>query len=160
MSPRAKGLAVALALVATPLGSMPSVLHAAPPQSGSAATAEPRAERRPGDRMVRAGVGVTVSGLLGYGLMAAGLAIGNIADSDLLALTGRDDIEARRDIIARGRLGNRLAIAGAVTATAALAVGIPLIVFGRRRHEASAPRAVVLVGGAGGGFGLRLHGRF
>jgi hypothetical protein len=125
------------------------------------ATSSPqRRERLPGDRMVQAGVGVVVAGLVGYGLMAAGLAIGNRAEGDLLALAERDDVDARRDVLARGQLGNRLAIAGAITATAAMAVGIPLVVIGRRRHEAASPRAMVLVSGGAAGFGLRVQGRF
>lgn len=116
--------------------------------------------RVPGDRMVQAGVGIVVAGLAGYGLMAAGLGIGNRAEGDLLPLAERADLSARREVLARGQLGNRLAIAGAVTATVAMAVGIPLIVLGRRRHEAASPRAVVRVGGTGGGFGLQLRGRF
>jgi hypothetical protein len=142
-------LAMTLAMVLT---SVPAL--AAPP--GPA----PRPERGSGDRMVQAGVGVVVSGLVGYGLMAVGLNVGNRAEGELLPLTSREDIEARREVLARGRLGNRLAIAGAVTAAVAMAVGIPLIVIGRRRHEASMPRATVIVGGMGPGVGLRLRGRF
>lgn len=124
-----------------------------------AMAAKPRPAPEPGDRMVQAGVGLVVTGVLGYGLMAAGLGIGNRAEEDLLRLVQREDIEARRQVLARGRLGNRLAIAGAITATTAMAVGIPLIVVGRRRHESRA-RAVVMVGGGGGSFGLRIRGRF
>jgi hypothetical protein len=119
-----------------------------------------RRARAPGDRMVEAGVGVVVLGIAGYGLMGAGLVIGNGAESDLPSLGERDDLEARRAVMARGRLGNRLAIAGAVTATVAMAVGIPLIVIGRRRHEAASRRATVVVSGGATGVGLRVSGRF
>lgn len=145
-------------LVAGGLALGTPVVRAAEP--GADAPSSSSSERRPGDRMVQAGVGVTIAGLLGYGLMAAGLGVGNQAEADLLSLTGRDDIDRRREVMARGRLGNRLAIAGAVTASAALAVGIPLIVFGRRRHEGSSPRATVLLEGTGHGVGLRLRARF
>lgn len=136
------------------------LLTSAPVWAAEPSPAAPsqRAKPLPGDHMVRAGVGITVLGLFGYGLMAGGLGLGERAESDLLSLTDRDDIDARRDVLARGRLGNRLAIVGAITATASMAVGIPLIVLGRRRHEAY---AAVLVGGmAGGGLGLRFRGRF
>ncbi len=120
----------------------------------------PEPSRQPGDRMVQAGVGVVVAGLLGYGLMAAGLGIGNRAETDLNALPDRDDISTRRDVLARGRLGNQLAIAGAVTATVAMAVGIPLIAIGRRRHEAGTTSATLVVGGMAGAFGAHVRGRF
>lgn len=148
-------LVAAVVAAAMLLGPRPGV--AAEPVPGP----EPeRRPRQPGDRMVQAGVGVVVAGLVGYGLMVVGLGIGNQAESELLPLSEREDVERRREVLVRGRLGNRLAIAGAVAATAAMAVGIPLIVVGRRRHEASAPRAAVLVGGVAGGFGLRVAGRF
>lgn len=117
-------------------------------------------DRRPGDRMVKAGVGVVVAGVLGYVVMAAGLAMGNRAQGELFSLPGRDDIDARREVLARGQLGNRLAIGGAIVATAAMAVGIPLILIGRRRHEAASPRATVMVSGGAAGLGLRVVGRF
>jgi hypothetical protein len=121
---------------------------------------EPVRERGPGDRMVQAGVGVVIAGVASYLVMAAGLGIGNRAEGDLFSLSGRDDIETRRNVLARGQLGNRLAIGGAIVATAAMAVGIPLIVIGRRRHEAAAPRTMVMVSGGPGGLGLRLQSRF
>ncbi|MEM9457678.1 MAG: hypothetical protein AAGF11_26095 [Myxococcota bacterium] len=125
----------------------------------------PRSERQPGDRMVQAGVGFVVASLVGYGLMAAGLGIGNRAENDLRPLWGREDIERRREVIARGQMGNRLAIGGAIAATAAMAVGIPLIIIGRRRHQAHASSATLTLrvggaGGAGGSFGLHMRGRF
>jgi hypothetical protein len=105
-------------------------------------------------------VGVVIAGVLGYALTGAGLAIGNRAEGDLFALPGRDDIDARRDVLARGQLGNRLAIGGAIAATVAIAVGIPLIVIGRRRHEAASSRTTVMMSGGAGGLGLRVQGRF
>lgn len=153
-------LAMALVLANAPVEAAP--VEAAPVETTPVETAPARSprERVPGDRMVQAGVGVVVAGIVGYGLMAAGLGIGNRAEGDLLALGARDDIAARRDVLARGRLGNGLAIGGAITATVALAVGIPLIVIGRRRHEAASPRATVMVSGGAGSVGLRVQGRF
>lgn len=144
-----KAVAVTVALaIALPVGT------------ARAADPSPRRAPAPGDRMVGAGVGLVVAGLCGYGLMAAGLGVGNRANNDLLALGELDDVPARRDVLARGRLGNRLAIAGAVTASVAIAVGIPLIVIGRRRHEAASPRATVLLDGGPAGFGLRVYASF
>jgi hypothetical protein len=157
---KAIAIAMAWALATEPVETEPVETQPVTTQPVVTTDLSPRRERVAGDRMVQAGVGVVVAGLVGYGLMAAGLAIGNRAEGDLLALTELEDIAARRDVLARGQLGNRLAIAGAVTATVALAVGIPLIVIGRRRHEAASPRAMVLVSGSAGSFGLRLQGRF
>ena len=141
---------------------------AAQPVKTTAVTTEPaptepawtRGDRRPGDRMVKAGVGVVIAGVLGYVVMAAGLGMGNRAQGELFALPGRDDIEARREVLARGQLGNRLAIGGAVAATAAMAVGIPLILIGRRRHQAASPHAMVMMSGGANGLGLRVVSRF
>lgn len=150
-------------MVSSMLWSSSGGAMAAEPEAGAAVPVEPaneRAPRLPGDRMVSAGVGVVVAGVVGYGLMAVGLGIGNRAEGDLQALVEREDIDVRREVLARGRLGNRLAIAGAATATAAMAVGIPLIVIGRRRHEAASTRAMVGVSGGPGGVGLWVRGRF
>jgi hypothetical protein len=146
-----------LALASEPVASEPVPTEPVPVRPQPAPSP---GERTPGDRMVQAGVGVVVLGIAAYGLMAVGLGIGSGAESDLPSLGERGDIEARREVMARGRLGNRLAIAGTVTATVAMAVGIPLIVLGRRRHEAASPRATVMVSGGATGLGLRVTGRF
>lgn len=165
-------LSLGLLLAGTPVRAAEPVEAAPAPETAPQGEAAPQpapapvptqeappARPLPGDRMVQAGVGITIAGLLGYGLMAVGLSMGSRAESELLPLTDRDDLDARRDVLARGQLGNRLAIAGAITATASLAIGIPLIIVGRRRHEASM-RATVMLGGLGSGMGLRLRGRF
>jgi hypothetical protein len=141
---------------------------AAQPVKTTAVTTEPatdepawtHGDRRPGDRMVKAGVGVVIAGVLGYVVMAAGLGMGNRAQGELFSLPGRDDIEARREVLARGQLGNRLAIGGAIAATAAMAVGIPLILIGRRRHQAASPHAMVRMSGSASGLGLQVVSRF
>lgn len=138
----------------------PRSAPATEPHPAPAAEPASRRVRSPGDRMVQAGVGMVVAGLVGYGLMAVGLGIGNRAEGDLRPLLERDDIEARHQVLARGQRGNRLAIAGAVTATVAMAVGIPLIIVGRRRHEASTPHAALSVGGAAGNLAVQVRGRF
>lgn len=110
--------------------------------------------------MVQAGVGVVIAGVLGYALMGAGVAIGNQSEGELYALPGREDIDTRRDVLARGQRANRLAIGGGVAATVAMAVGIPLIILGRRRHEAASSRTTVMVTGGTGALGLRVQRRF
>ena len=104
------------------------------PQPASAA---PPRERKPGDGMVAAGVGVLCGGIAAYALLAAGLGVGSRAEDDIAALQQEEDIARRRDVMERGVLGNRLAIAGGVLAAVAMSVGIPLVVIGRRRHEAA-----------------------
>ncbi|MCX4244778.1 hypothetical protein [Paraliomyxa miuraensis] len=151
-------IAIAGVMVVSLVASTTGARAAEPAPAPQAAPERP--VRLPGDRMVGAGVGVVVAGVAGYGLMAVGLGMGSRAESDLQALVLRDDIETRRDVLARGRLGNRLAIAGAITATVAVAVGIPLVVIGRRRHEAAAARTMVLMSGGPGGMALGLRRRF
>ncbi|MBL4689027.1 MAG: hypothetical protein JKY37_30830 [Nannocystaceae bacterium] len=97
---------------------------------------EPKAHPR-GHGMVVAGTTVTLGGVAAYILLGAGLGIGNGANQDLASLNRREDIEARRDVLRRGATGNRLAIAGGIMAAVAMAVGIPLIVIGRRRAVAA-----------------------
>ena len=143
-------IAWATALAALVGGSLhPGIVAAAP-------TAEPRTERPRGHKMVVAGAAITVGGVAAYGLFGAGLAIGNRAEQNIASLTGKDDIEARRELLERGRLGNRLALAGGIISLLTVAVGIPLIVVGRRRAVAASGsdrRARV-------GFGIQGAGAF
>jgi hypothetical protein len=111
------------------------------------APAAPRKPLLPGDRMVQAGVGVVVGGVAAYALFAVGLAMGNNAESQLPPLREREDIDHRRDVLARGKLGNQLAIAGGVLSAVAIGVGIPLIVIGRRRHIAAVKAGVAWIPG-------------
>jgi len=92
--------------------------------------------------MVVAGAVITLGSVAAYGVLGAGLAIGNRAELDIAAQGERDDIENRRDLLSRGELGNKLALVGGITAAVAIVVGIPLIVVGRRRATGrSAQRA-------------------
>lgn len=144
--------AVACVTVVATLGGaalQPGIAAAAP----AVGPAE-RKEHPPGHGMVVAGAAITVGGVAAYGLFGAGLAIGNRAEQDIASLTGTDDIEARRELLARGRLGNRLALAGGIVSLLTVAVGIPLIVVGRRRAVAASRsdrhvRVGVGVSGAG-----------
>lgn len=173
MPHRARSATAAAVTVAALLGSAGRVRAADPaprasndgavgPAPAPAASAETRADRStdrpPGHGMVVAGVAVTIGGIAAYGMLGAGLAIGNRADQDIAALTGRDDIDARRDLLQRGQLGNRLAIAGGIAAAVSLAVGIPLIVIGRRRAMTSArPGRSVSLGVNGAGLFVRIR---
>lgn len=148
---------VACVTVVATLGG--AVLHpgvaAAAPDVGPAE----HKQHPPGHGMVVAGAAITVGGVAAYGLFGAGLAIGNRAEQDIASLTGTDDIEARRDLLARGRLGNRLALAGGIVSLLTVAVGIPLIVVGRRRAvaaSASRRRTPVAFGMQGAGAFVRV----
>ena len=135
-------LALVLAL------ALPGLVHAAP-----------KRQTLPGDHMVRAGVGVLVAGIASYGLLGAGLAIGSSAEQDITSQQQQADLQTRRDLLARGRLGNRLAIAGGVLAALSMGVGIPLVIIGRRRHERamSTLSAAPMLGPGGGGLTLRVR---
>lgn len=135
---------LALGIIVAPVPAL-----AEPPSEATAPAAEHGPEQAPdvvgpqpkvqppGHGMVVAGVTVTLGGVAAYILMGAGLGIGNGANQDLASLNRREDIEARRDVLRRGATGNRIAIAGGITAAIAMAVGIPLIVIGRRRAVAA-----------------------
>lgn len=125
--------------------------------AASPVLAAPKRETLPGDHMVRAGVGVLVAGIVAYGLLGAGLGIGAAAEQDISSRQRAEDQASRRDLIARGQVGNRLAIAGGVLAAVSMAVGIPLVVVGRRRHErAMASLSAAPIAG-GGGLTLRIR---
>jgi len=146
-------------VVALVAAAIPGRAHAAPAESSPTAESKPRKEHPPGHGMVVAGAAITVGGIAAYGLFGAGLAIGNRAEQDIASLTGTDDIEARRDLLERGRLGNRLALAGGILSLLTVAVGIPLIVVGRRRAvaaSASATRTRVVFGVQGAGAFARI----
>lgn len=81
----------------------------------------------------RVGVAAIVAGAAGYVAMIVGLGIGAAAESDLAPLRGRDEIDRRRDLVARGQLANRLALGASISGGIVLAVGIALVAVARRR---------------------------
>ena len=101
--------------------------------SASAAPKRSKPEHPPGHGMVVAGVTLIVASAAAYVAMAVGLGVGNDAEERLPSLRGRDDIDERRDVIARGQLGNRLAIGAGVTAATLMVTGVPLAIVGRNR---------------------------
>ena len=117
-------------------------------------------------RLVIAGAATMGAGGLFVIMMAAGLAVGARAERDGAAATtqaalagtplSEDDPELQA-IVRRGRVGNGLAIAGGILATAALAAGVTLIVLGKRRP---APRAAFAPGFGPGSVGGSLMLRF
>ncbi len=119
--------------------------------------AAPKRETLPGDHMVFAGVGVLVAGIAAYGLLGAGLAIGSAAEQDIVGQPRAEDLQARRDLLERGRLGNRLAIAGGVVAALSMGVGIPLVIVGRRRHIRAMSSLSATPMAGGGGLTLRVR---
>lgn len=99
---------------------------------------------------VIAGAATTGVGGLFLIVMAAGLGVGNRAEIDGTDATAKavlagmplsqDDPELQR-LVQRGRVGNGLAIAGGIVATAALAAGVTLLVLGTRKRP---PRPAAL----------------
>jgi hypothetical protein len=125
------------------------------------------AHKRRARTLVIAGAVTTGVGGLFLGLMAGGLVIGRKAESDGAARTQMaldagtplsESDPKLQDIVARGKLGNRLAIAGGVLATVAVAAGVSLLVLGLRK-PARATRAALTPtlapGYAGAGFTLQ-----
>lgn len=128
-------------------------------QTATPSSSPPTKTRPEGHGLVVSGVVLVSASLAAYVATAVGLAIGSRAEADLLPLRDADDIEARQDVLARGQLGNRLAIGAGVTAVALMAAGIPMIVIGRRRAAADQPHAAVtaLPMRRGGGASLTLR---
>lgn len=118
-------------------------------------------------RLVIAGAATAGAGGLFLAMMAAGLAVGARAERDGAAATDAAVLAgvplSERDpalqaIVDRGRVGNGLAIAGGVLATAALAAGVAMIVIGKRTR--SAPKAAFAPGLGPGQLGGALTLRF
>ncbi|HFE45072.1 MAG TPA: hypothetical protein ENJ18_06195 [Nannocystis exedens] len=93
---------------------------------------------RPGRSMVIAGSVLVGVGTLGLGLMTGGLVLGTKAN-DLSELEP-GDIVGRRDLFARGLLGNKLALAGGLAGGASLLAGVVVLSLGiKRQRSAGAP---------------------
>ncbi len=121
-----------------------------------------RRQHRRNVSMLGTGAGLFVLGAGALGMMGAGLAIGRTAESDLEDLSTTDDLDERRRVMDRGALGNRLAVAGAVTGGVLVLVGLPLLIAGaafeKERRAYKASFAVVPAVGRGG-FALRFGRR-
>jgi ABC-type Fe3+ transport system permease subunit len=109
--------------------------------------------------MVIAGTVLTVTSVAAYLVLAAGLVIGLNARDDLKAIDKGHDPDRYDEISQRGKIGNTIAISGGVTAAVTMAVGLPLIIVGRRRQarllEKAKASAMLLPGG--GGVALRVR---
>jgi hypothetical protein len=150
-------VALATCLTSVPVFAAPTadpVLEAPPTQT------KLRLQRPPGHALVVTGVVFIVGSAIGYAVMAAGLGIGNRAEQDIRPLGDPEDLDRRRELLARGRLGNRMAIGAGVTSAALMAAGIPLVLVGRRRAMRALDRSVVSVARMRGGMGLSWRLRF
>ncbi|HEY0135331.1 MAG TPA: hypothetical protein VGB85_14705, partial [Nannocystis sp.] len=123
------------------------------------ATKPDRPPRKIDKPLVITGAALTGFGLIMVGLMAGGLVRGNRADAEGEALvdasptTPRDD----EDLLAidhRGKVGNRMAIAGGVLGALALGSGVALLVLGLRGRPSRVAVAPAM-GPRGGGLTLR-----
>lgn len=103
---------------------------------------------------VMIGVGATLL-VVAAGLtagMATGIVIGRRAETRLGELDTIEEEDERPDVVDRGKLGNRTAIASGVVAGLALAGGIALVVVGKRTRERDkvearvGPRTITRIG--------------
>ena len=119
-----------------------------------------RAPRKINKPLVIAGGAVTGFGLIMIGLMAGGLVRGNRADADGNALvtanpTRPSDDPELLEIDKRGKVGNRMAIAGGVLATLAVGTGVALLVIGLRGRSSSRVAVTPTMNLRGGGLAVR-----
>lgn len=136
---------------------------AEPPKQPVPEVSKPDARAR---TFVIAGAATTGAGGLFLVLMGVGLGLGDRAELDGARATAdavlagmplsEDDPELQR-IVKRGRIGNGLAIAGGIVATAAIAAGVTLIVLGTRKRPAKAAAfaPAVAPGFVGGSLAVR-----
>lgn len=95
-----------------------------------------RDAKPPGRALIIAGSVSTGLGVAGLGTFAAGLAIGGGAEdiSDLPT----NELDARGERYARGRLGNTLAYVGGISGGVLLVTGVALLAVGLRQRKAGA----------------------
>lgn len=123
---------------------------------------EPKEQAPPGRSQVILGATFIGVGVAGLGLMTTGLVLGSQAND----LSGLDpaDIDGRRDQFDRGRLGNTLAITGAILGATMTATGAVFLGFGaaknRRHRQEKGPSAALQPLFAPGLAGLGVRGRF
>jgi hypothetical protein len=134
-----------------------------PPQTTpDPATDKPAARPKPIMPLVIAGSVTAAVGLAMFGLMTVGLIRGNRADADGNALVDlyptRDKLDADlQEIDRRGRVGNRMAIAGGVLGGLCLGTGVALLVFGLRGKPGSRVAAAPYATPQSAGFTVRLQ---
>lgn len=88
-----------------------------------------------GRKLMIAGAVLTGAGVAISGVWIAGLLVGRRAEDDVNGLTRPSDDAMRRDAIDEGRLGNGLAIGGAVAAGILIPTGVALLAVGAARHR-------------------------
>ncbi len=133
----------------------PAVERATPVPPPRAAPPPEQEGPPPGKRMAVAGSVLIFGSIAGYVAMAVGLGISTKADADVKALSSVGDVERRREVMARGQLGNRLALGAGISAVALMGTGIALVVLGRRRADEARAAAAFVPAPGGGAFALR-----
>jgi hypothetical protein len=108
------------------------VIDVAPTANPSAPELAPGRDT-PRNRLLIGGIVSSAVGAAGFGVMGAGIGMGNKAERDYATAP-----EGQRDSIdARGELGNSLAIAGAAAGVVGLVTGAVLVGFGLKKRSDS-----------------------
>ncbi len=157
----ALGAVLATAGATTASAAPPAVSEPPPPVVDPASTGAEQ-EPQPGRKMAIAGTVLIIASAGGYVAMAVGLGIGTNAEADVRALGSLDEVEERRDVMARGRMGNRLAVGAGVASAVLMATGVALVVLGRRKAREADEASVSAVSWLPlpAGAGVQLGGRF
>jgi hypothetical protein len=134
-----------------------------PPEPALSATTpapgpDPAQLRRARTLVIAGSVTTGVGGVM-LGVMAGGLVLGRNAEQDGQSLTQQalaagaplsEDDPVLQSLLRRGQTGNRLAIAGGVIATIAVAAGVTMLVLGLRARKNPRPARAALVPGPAG----------
>ena len=118
--------------------------------------------------LIIGGASLTALGVAGLGTMGAGFGLSLGAESSVGELSSEADVEARRDALSRGRVGNALTVVGALVGGVGVLAGASMLGVGlarekqRKAANAEYESTAWRIGGHVGreGFGLQLRGRF
>ncbi len=123
-----------------------------------------RREAKRSKALILTGSVLTGLGVAGLGVMGAGIGIAAQAERDIGALQAADQLQARRDMLDRGKAGNAMIVVGGIGGGVLLVAGISTLAAGlagrARLQKMSSARLRVTPALGLGSASLVLSGRF